>query len=356
MSEQQGTAKALHVTYLSRVRLNPYVRLLSDGVAQADPAIHTEIDPTLSWSAAALRLPHILHIHWVELQYSYGIPPRRRAEWNLRILLGKLRWLHRRGVKIVYTVHNLSQHDGVYPNLNDRANEWLFNFADAIHTHDQATAEEVAAAFGRKRDIVVIPHGNYVHAYPNQVGRTEARGRLGISPERFVYLCLGQVRPYKGLDRLIETFISQEADSDLLIAGRIDLPDYQQRIESLTIAHPNIHLYPDYIADEDLQLFFNAADACVLPYRRVTTSGAALLAFSFGKPIVAPALGPFPDLVCHERGVLYHPENGDLGEALLQVRRLNPQTARSAVLAYAADLNWAAIGARHAGLYRSLVP
>ena len=83
-----------------------------------------------------------------------------------------------------------------------------------------------------------------------------------------------------------------------------------------------------FIHGEDLQIYFGAADVCVLPYRQVTTSGAALLAFSFGKPIIAPALGPFPSLVDQARGILYQPgEKGLLG-AVLDTRALDLDEAR----------------------------
>ena len=93
-----------------------------------------------------------------------------------------------------------------------------------------------------------------------------------------------------------------------------------------------------------MQIYFNASDACVLPYRRVTTSGAALLAYSFGKPIVAPAIGPFPDLITPERGVLFHPDKGDLTDALCRVRELDAAQASAAALDFAPP----AIGLRSA--------
>ncbi len=347
------SSSPLHVAYLSRVRLNPYVRLLADGVKRADPAIDTSHYRTLSWRRVLLgRQCQILHLHWVELQYSYGDPPLSRAKRALRHLLAQLQYLQRRGVRLVYTVHNLSQHEGLHPSLNEQANQWLFTHADAIHVHDQASAEAVAQTYDRQTGIFVIPHGNYIGVYPNTVRREDARTRLGISPESFVYLFIGQIRPYKGLEQLIRAFIElDDAGAWLVLAGQINDAGYAAYIRAQVAGRANIKLFLDYIPDEDLQFFFNSADACVFPYRRATTSGAALLAFSFGKPIIAPAIGPFPDLLTAERGVLFHTDD-DLGEALRQARGLDAERASSATLAFARTRDWTMIGAQHAEMYR----
>ncbi len=114
----------LHVTYLSRVRLNPYVKLLADGVENTDPAIHTSLAYTLPWRRLLLkRRSDILHLHWVELQYSYGNAPIGQAKRSLQNLFLKLRYLQQRGTHLVYTVHNLSQHEGLHPQLNEQANQ-----------------------------------------------------------------------------------------------------------------------------------------------------------------------------------------------------------------------------------------
>ena len=354
MSKTQSPAP-LHVAYLSRVRLNPYVKLLATGVERADPAIHTSHYYTLPWRRLLLkRRCQVLHLHWVELQYSYGHPTASQAKRSLRNLLTKLQYLQQQGIRLVYTVHNLSQHEGLHPHLNEQANQWLFAHADAIHVHDRASAEAVAHIYNRQENVFVIPHGNYIGVYPNEIARDEARTRLDIPPELFVYLFIGQVRPYKGLNNLIQAFIELDDSATMLIlAGQVNDTDYTQQIRSQVDGRTNIKLFLDYIPDEDLQLFFNSADACVLPYRRATTSGAALLAYSFATPIVAPAIGPFPDLITPDRGVLFHSDD-DLGEALRQVCGLDPDRAGSATLAFAKTLDWTTVGAQHAAMYRQM--
>ena len=93
MSETQSP-DPLDVAYLSRVRLNPYVRLLATGVEGADRNIRTSHYYTLPWRRLLFkRRCQVLHLHWVELQYSYGQPATGQAKRSLRNLLTKLRHL-----------------------------------------------------------------------------------------------------------------------------------------------------------------------------------------------------------------------------------------------------------------------
>ncbi len=347
----------MHLLFLSRVRLNPYVALLARGIEEADPRLRVAIHRHLSWPRILLDPRwRILHLHWIELLYTYGPTPYERAAQELDVLLRKLAYVQRHGRKIVYTVHNLNHHEGQHPDLNQHANRWIFAHADLLHVHNHFAAEQVAKQYGRTEGVVVIPHGNYIDVYPQDVSREEARRRLQIPSDRFVYLCLGQMRPYKGLDELIAAFLRRHiSDALLLLAGQITDDAYAQRLQQLAGDHPDIRLFPQYIPPEDIQLFCNAADICVLPYRDATTSGAALLAFSFGKPIIAPAIGPFPELLGdNERGLLFHPQQHDLGNVLQAARNLPLDKIGKAARAFAEARDWRTIGAQLSNAYRAL--
>ena len=348
----------MHALYISRVRLNPYVDLLARGVHRADPAIATLQRPALTWRRILLDPRwRILHLHWLEIQYAYGPTPHERAQKNLDGILKQLDFLQRHGRKIVYTVHNINHHEGQHPDLNDRANQWIFARADAIHVHNRAAARQVQQQYGREQNVFVIPHGNYIGVYPNEIGREAARARLDIPAGHFVYLCLGQMRPYKGLDALITAFLENDLpDATLLLAGQITDEAYARHLRRLAGEHPNIRVIPHYVPGHEIQLYCNASDLCVLPYRDATTSGAALLAFSFGKPIIAPAIGPFPELLGdQERGLLFHPGQRDLAEILQEARNADLATMGAAARAFAEARDWTTIGAQHARVYHQLL-
>ncbi len=352
----------VRVAFVSRVRLNPYVRLLARGVHAVAPEIKIGHSHFLSlrWLLQNAREYDLLHIHWIE--HLYLMPKawqRRKGFVSVALALTLARLL---GLKLVYTVHNLNHHEGRSPLLNRLANHLIFRLAHAVHVHDITVAEEIRQRFGRHRRVFVIPHGSYLGAYPDGVEQGEARAalrekKIPIPDDVFLFLFLGQVRPYKGLELLIEAFRGLDApQARLLIVGKAEAPDYATHIRELARQDPRIITHMTYISDDALQYFFRSADVCVLPYRHITTSGAALLAFTFEKPIIAPALGPFLELAAEGRGLLYPP--GDVSGLTAVLRAaLNGalESAPARVRAYAHAHNWPTLARAHVRIYERLL-
>ncbi len=362
MAQPAYDPKLTRVVFVSRVRLNPYVRLLARGVHATSPRIevgHTYF-LSLRWVLRHARVYDIFHIHWIE--HLFMVPrtwQRRKGFVSVLLALLLARLLNR---KIVYTVHNLNHHEGRSPILNRIANAVIFRVAHAIHVHDETVAQEVARRYGRRRNVFVIPHGSYLGAYPNAVDRRGARAYLRsmgihVEDDAYVFLFLGQVRPYKGIEFLIRAFRTLDAPhARLLIVGKAEAPAYAAEIRSLAEEDPRIITHLTYVADEDLQYFFNAADVCVLPYRHITTSGAALLAFTFGKPIIAPALGPFVELAAEGRGLLYAPgDEAGLAQALYRALAGELRGAETQALAFARARHWTALAREHVRVYERLL-
>jgi glycosyltransferase involved in cell wall biosynthesis len=293
----------------------------------------------------------VLHLHWPELLYA---APHLGKSLRLAaaVLLG-LAWAKSGGCRLVCTVHNLSAHDQVFPVLNRLANRTILGWADALHVHDESVRDAVAQAYGRQGHLYVIPHGSYIGVYPNRCTREEARERLGLAHNAFVYLFLGQVRRYKGIEELLVAFRQLVAPgSELVIAGNVHDPTYAAQLAGLGRDEARIRTWFEYVRDSDIQYFMNACDVCVVPYRDVTTSGAAILAFSFGKPIIAPALGSFRELVQDGRGIAYSPAAADgLLCALQQARSADMVAAGTKALQWAEEHEWSMLAPRFVRMY-----
>jgi beta-1,4-mannosyltransferase len=200
--------------------------------------------------------------------------------------------------------------------------------------------------------VTVIPHGNYIGCYPNQVPRGEARRQLELPDDAFVYLFLGLLRPYKGVEDLIDAFEELESPrNQLLIAGRASNASYKEKLVCLVASNPAIKLVPEFIPDDAVQLYMNACDVCVLPYKDITTSGAAILALTFGRPVIAPAITSFPELVTPETGILYDPFQPDALAAALQHSRQRPWS-EAEILDRTHQFDWDKLGPRLAALYK----
>ncbi len=348
--------------------VNPYIGLFSGGLTAAGAEVREtrRLEPA-DLSAAAR--PAVIHLHWVE-QYdrpavlqprakggpartlqrvalrplNAGLGYEARRWQRFRALFARLAAFRRTGGRVAYTVHNLDPHEAGSPPERWALGKMIAT-ADILHVHDVSTAEAIGDRYGRRTGVVVIPHGHYLTAYPNEVGRAGARARLALPEGAFVFVCLGQMRPYKGLEELLPAFRQLAGDSArLLVAGRPPDESYLQRLRGLAADDGRVTLEPRFIPPEEVQIYLNAADIAVLPYRQITTSGAALLAFSFGLPVIAPAIGAFPNLVRPERGILYEP--GRLLDAMRSAPRTDWTQTRPATLAWVGQFDWGEIGRR----------
>lgn len=375
---------------------NPYIRLLQQGLAAAGVQVELLTDPGPDGLPDAAWQADLLHLHWLELwgRPGYlslaelsrlGKPGRglrrllvpllnsspafswRRSRF-LNRFLDRLTAYRQAGGRLVYTVHNLAQHEGEAAAVEKAGLRRLLALADAVHVHSQFMADELQAWSGRDQGeglnltglrLAVIPHGHYIDAYPNQVGRNEARRRLEVPADSFAYLFLGLVRPYKGVEELLPAFRCLEnPHALLLVAGQSRPPDYAERLAALAAADPRIRWHPRFVPDDEVQLWMNAADVVVLPYRRVSTSGAALLAFSFGKPIVAPTLPAFAELLADNPalGLLYDPTVPDgLLDALRQAQSIDWLAHQPAILSWVRQFDWQEIGRQFAALYQEVL-
>ena len=336
-----------------QVQLNPYAELLRDSLAHNLPGTECCLVNWFSmrWFLRHWRELRIVHFHWIEYIY---LGDTRLATYRkficlvATILLAKL--AH---IKVVYTVHNVTPHGDKYARLNILASRVMFALADAVHVHDNQSLRAIARRHARTRNVFVIPHGNYTGVYPDECSREQARQRLKLPEGSFTYLFLGQIRPNKGIEDLIRAFRAMDDDrASLVVAGWAPQLAYGQQVKQACNGNHGVRVHAMFVPDGELQYFLKASDILVLPYRQVTTSGAALLAFSFGKPIIAPGIGCFPELVTGNRGVLYdNTEVDGLLKALRKGRELDLSKAASETLGLAASRDWQSIGKQHASMY-----
>ena len=254
----------------------------------------------------------VLHLNWPS--YEYKRFKKGDSRWKvyrlwttflLRLVLARLL-----GYRLVWTMHNLYPHDARHRRLDHLCRLALCVLCNSVIVHCEYARKLAAQCFGRKRRVWVVPHGHFIDVYPNEVSRSQARERLGIPAASFVYLFFGSVQPYKGIDELIRSFRSLEGtDQTLLIVGAA-VSSYAASVTAQAERDARIITrFSDRTPSGELQYYFNAADAVVLPFVSMLTSGTVVLALSWKKPVIVPALGCLPELVTDEMGILY--DSGD---------------------------------------------
>jgi glycosyltransferase involved in cell wall biosynthesis len=138
----------------------------------------------------------------------------------------------------------------------------------------------------------------YDHFDQKQYTRETARSFFQIDTEH-VILFFGLIRKYKGLDQLLEAIpLLQHQNITLLIAGECyeNQKEYEQKIIDLGIQQKTKCRF-QFIANEEVEPYFKAADLICLPYHNATQSGILMMAYGFGKPVVVTRVGGLPELV-----------------------------------------------------------
>jgi glycosyltransferase involved in cell wall biosynthesis len=155
-------------------------------------------------------------------------------------------------------------------------------------------------------ELVIVPHIDYTSFYSNNISTQEARVKLSISSGSKVLLSLGRVAPYKGTLELIKSFVSvNKSNSVLIIAGKCTDIEYDKKINTEIIKakseNVKIIFINKFIADNELQNYFNAANGVILNYKDVPMNpGSVILAMGFGCSIIAPSEGAIPEIVPKE--------------------------------------------------------
>jgi glycosyltransferase involved in cell wall biosynthesis/GT2 family glycosyltransferase len=256
----------------------------------------------------------VYHLHWL---HPLVTPARNVEEAQIRVnnFIDKLHLFIALGGRIIWTIHNVVSHEPKYIEEEIRLSKAVAELSHWIHVHHACVVEATRPYYELPLEKVVIAeHGNYIGTLPCTVDRSQARQELEIPEKATVFLFLGQIRSYKGIDDLLDAYariISRKRDCWLVVAGKllgIDQGDFEKKVASL----PGTLFHPGYVADDRMQIYLKSADVMVLPYKKVLTSGSVFLAMSFGLPVICPEAGLLSHIVRDgENGVMYKADDSE---------------------------------------------
>jgi glycosyltransferase involved in cell wall biosynthesis len=290
--------------------------------------------------------------------YVVGERSTPRAFGKVAAFLGLLAVAKARGMRVVWTVNNLRSHERRHP-LLERVLWWGFLRSVDAHIHYGPASVRALPGSPHRLSRVparVIPHGHYRDQYENVVAAGEARDRLGVPREALVAAFLGSIRAYKNVPALVEAFRSlADRSAILLVAGNPDGSDSRSAVVEAAGGDPSVRLSLRTVPAADVQLYLNAADLVVLPFRDILNSGSALLALSFGRPVLVPALGAMIDLRDAVGDAWVRTYEGPLGsETLREGLRWARQTPRSEAPPLE-GLDWPSIARRTVEVYETVL-
>lgn len=202
------------------------------------------------------------HLHWT---YSFQMPINNiffrsiaTAYFIFCLFLIKLL-----GYKLIWTVHNVIPHEKQF--INDVwVRKILSKLCDGKIVHSGTVIEEMKILGLDTRAVHVIPHGNYIDIYKNNITKDVARKYLNFENNDFIFLFFGRINEYKGVEDLLKVFdrLTKQRKVALLIAGKCDrkslnkiLSNYKNKFKD------SIKIYSNFIEDKDVQFYFNCAVA-----------------------------------------------------------------------------------------------
>lgn len=253
-----------------------------------------------------------------------------------------LRLIKRNGhSKIIGLIDNIIPHE---KRLGDRPLAQYFASAcDAFVVMSRAVEEEMKSF--STRPAAYIPHPIYDN-YGEKLSREAALAHLDLPNDVRYVLFFGFIRPYKGLDLLLEAMGIVEARNPdklgkgckklnikLIVAGEFygDEEAYRNLIKSKGIENQVI-VKSDFIPSEEVRYYFGAADLVVQPYKTATQSGISQIAYHFEKPMIVTNVGGLPEIVPHgEAGYVVEPTPQYIADALVDFfenNRLNDFTEK----------------------------
>ena len=253
---------------LDRARISAEFGSLSFSLDSANP---------LSWRKTSRQIanfnPDLVILPW---WVAYWAP----------LYLYLLRSLGKRGIRVVFLCINVFEHE--HSHLKDFLTRLVLKRVAAVIVHSEQEKNQIlqlnAGATVRKH---LLPLFEY-QAEP-AVGRVQGMNLLFF----------GFVRPYKGLDTLLQALaILKNPGITLRVAGEFwhDKEEYLGLISRLGLS-AQVEVVDRYIPEQEMSRYFSEADVVVLPYKKSITSGIIATAYGYRKPVLATRVGGFHEVV-----------------------------------------------------------
>jgi glycosyltransferase involved in cell wall biosynthesis len=283
----------------------------------------------------AARDAQVVHFQWLAVQELDGrlLPRGRRAGG---------------GQALVLTAHDVLPREARAGQRE--AQRRLYEHFDAVIVHTEHGRRRLTGELGVAHERVhVIPHGVFEHLAERPPSAPAFR------TDGQVVLFFGLLRPYKGIDVLLEAWRDGIEGSELWIVGppRMDIAPLR------AAAPPSVRFVPRFVDEAELPAYFGRADLVVLPYREIEQSGVLFTALAFGKPLLLSDVGGFAEVAAG--GLARAVPAGDAAALRAALEQLLGDAGARAALATRAraasegEYGWERIAQRTLTLYRLLL-
>lgn len=232
---------------------------------------------------------------------------------------GTIARLLAKSTKRLALVHNMIPHEKSI--LDKLFPPYFCNSMDGFTAMSNSVLDDIASLERSKKPKVCSPHPIYDH-FGELMPRQTALEELDLDTSFQYILFFGLIRPYKGLDLLLQAFADERLRKypvKLLVAGEFyESPEKYYNIISEYNLSEHVVICNEYIPDSEVTYWFSAADLVVQPYRSATQSGISQIAYHFEKPMLVSNVGGLAEIVPHGlAGYVVEPKVKDIADALV---------------------------------------
>jgi len=226
-----------------------------------------------------------------------------------------------RATRVLFICDNVLPHER--RPFDTMLTRYAFGAVDYFVVQSDAVEQELRM-FWPTANYRNVPHPIY-NLFGERIERQRARATLGITADH-VLLFFGYIRKYKGLHVLLDALatVRRELDVTLVVAGEFydDETAYRDHVRKLGLEQ-SVVFQSQYLPNDQVRIYFSAADAVVLPYLSATQSGIAQIAYNFDTPVIVTQVGGLAEVVHDNRtGFVVPPHDPDaLAQAILRFYR-----------------------------------
>jgi len=253
-----------------------------------------------NWVTKAIETPFdvppeadAVHIHWQNA--IWGHSHLERSELMNSDFAGLFSFknsLFGKKRSMIWTVHNLAPHDSIEMDSELALMRKMNEESDVIHFLSHESVSEIKKFIPvDEKKIIVEPHSSYLGFLPNKLDSEAMRLRYGIDKASLIIGFIGQIRPYKNVMQLIDTFMELHEEFHnlvLIVAGLNQDPVVETRMRELSQQFEYVHYVDRFLTPIEFAELSSLVQIACYPYKSILNSGSIFSSSTFGHHIVVP--------------------------------------------------------------------